>query len=81
MSDGDQARIQDLAAGGPKTRKRGQEPEGGATFLTYSIGCMQQPGGQTWNGGHRFQMGGSGTTDPPRWRRPRWRCSVAHKSM
>jgi len=47
MSDGDQARIQDLAAGGPKTRKRGQEPEGGATFLTYSIGCMQQPGGQT----------------------------------
>ena len=26
---------------------------------------MQQPGGQTWNGGHRFQMGGPGTTGPP----------------
>ena len=42
-----QARRQDLAAGGgknqkkgPKTRRRGQKPEGGATFLKYSIGCM-----------------------------------------
>jgi len=26
---------------------------------------MQQPVGQTWNGGHRFQMGGPGTTGPP----------------
>jgi len=26
---------------------------------------MQQLGGQTWNGGHRFQMGGPGTTGPP----------------
>ena len=26
---------------------------------------MQQPGGQTWNGGHRFQMWGPGTTGPP----------------
>jgi len=25
----------------------GQVPEGGATFLKYSIGCMQQPVGQT----------------------------------
>ena len=26
---------------------------------------MQQPVGQTWNGGHRFQMGRPGTTGPP----------------
>jgi len=44
--------------GGPKTRR-------GATFKKYCIGCMQQPGSQTWNGGHRFQMGGPGTTGPP----------------
>jgi len=25
---------------------------------------MQQPGGQTWNGGQIFQMGGPGTTGP-----------------
>jgi len=34
-----QARRQDLAAGGPKTRRRGQKPER-AIFLKYSIGCM-----------------------------------------
>jgi len=27
-----QARSQDLEAGGPKTRKRGQKPEGGPHF-------------------------------------------------
>ena len=53
-----QARRQDFAAGGPKTTR-------GATFLKYNIGCMQQPWGQTWNGGHRFQMGWSGTTGSP----------------
>jgi len=26
---------------------------------------MQQPVGQTWNGGHRIQMGGPSTTAPP----------------
>jgi len=45
----EQARRQDLAAAGAKNQK-------GSTFLKYSIGFMQQPGGQTWNGGHRFQM-------------------------
>jgi len=35
-----QARHQDLAAGGPKTRRRGQKREGGGTFKKYSIGCM-----------------------------------------
>ena len=43
----------------------GQKPEGGATFLKYCIGCMQEPRGQTWNGGHRFEMGGPGATGPP----------------
>ena len=47
-----QARRQELAAGG-------------GTFLKYCIGYMQQSGGQTWNGGHRFQMRGAGTTGPP----------------
>jgi len=42
-----------------------QKQEGGTTFLKYCIGCMQQPGGQTWNGGHRFQLGRPGTTGPP----------------
>jgi len=35
----EQARRQDLAAGG-------------STFFKYCIGCMQQPGCQTWNGEH-----------------------------
>jgi len=46
-SSWDQARRQDLTAGGTKTKKRGQKSEGGATFLEYNIGSMQQPGGQT----------------------------------
>jgi len=33
--------------GGQKPEGEGQKPEGGATFLKYCIGCMQQPGGQT----------------------------------
>jgi len=54
-----QARRQDLAAGGQKPKKKGQKPDEGATFLKYSIGCMQQPGGAKREmGGHRFQMGG-----------------------
>ena len=59
-----QACRQDLAAGGPKTRWRGKK-QMGATFFKYSIGYMQQPGGQTWKGGNRFQMGGPGATGPP----------------
>ena len=53
-----QARRQDVAAGGPKTRS-------GATFLKYNIGCMQQPVGQTWNGGAPIPNGAPGTTGPP----------------
>jgi len=47
----EQARRQDLAAEG-------------ATFLKYSIGCMQQPGGQTWNGGTSISNAGPVTTGP-----------------
>ena len=54
-----QGRCQDLAARGPKSR-RGQKPEGGATFKKYCIRCMQQQEDLTWNGRHRFQMGGAG---------------------
>jgi len=54
----DQARRPDLTAGGTKNQK-------GATFKKYSIRCMQQLRGQTWNGGHRFQMGEPWTTGLP----------------
>jgi len=47
--------------GGQKP-ERGAKNQKGATFLKYSVGCMQQPVGQTWNGRRRFQMGGPGTT-------------------
>jgi len=59
-----QARRQDLAAGGTKNQKE-PNTRRGATFLKCSIGCMQQQGGQTRNGEHRFQMGGPGTTGSP----------------
>ena len=51
--------------GGQKPERGAKNQKGGGTFLKYSVGCMQQPVGQTWNGGHRFQMGGPGTTGPP----------------
>ena len=43
----------------------GQKNRRGATFQKYCIGCMEQPRGQTWSGGHRFQMGRAGTTGAP----------------
>jgi len=49
----------------PKTRWRDQKPEGGPTFLKYGIGCMEQPRAKREMEGHRFQMGGAGTTVPP----------------
>ena len=58
-----QARRQDLAAGGAKNQQEGPKAKRGATFLKCSIGCMQQPVGQTWNGG-------AGHHWLPRWRRP-----------
>jgi len=43
---------------------KAQEREG-ATFLKYSIGCMQQPGAKREMRGHRFQMRGPDTTGHP----------------
>ena len=51
-----------------------QKPEGGDTFLKFCIGCIQQPGGQTWNGGAQISHGGTGHHWPLRWRRA-W-CSL-----
>ena len=73
-----QARRQDLAAGGvknqkegPKTR-RGAKNQKGGTFLKYSIGCMQQQVGQTWNGGAPISNGGAGHHWPPAGDGPAW---------
>jgi len=52
----------------------GQKPEGGATFFKHCIGCMQQPGGQTWNGGAPISNGGAGHHWTARWRRPCFYC-------
>jgi len=60
-----QARRQDLAAVDAKNQMEGQKNRRETTFLKYSIGCMQQPGGQTWNGGAPISNGGPGTTAPP----------------
>ena len=59
-----QARRQDLAAGGAKNQKEGPKTSRGGTFFKYCIGCMQQPGVQTWNGGAQTSNGGPGTTAP-----------------
>ena len=55
-----QARHQDLATGGVKNRKRGRKPEGSGHILKCSIGCMQQPVGQIWNGREPISNGGAG---------------------
>jgi len=47
-----QARRQNLSERGAKKQK------GWATFLKYSIGCMQQPVGQTWHEGAPISNGG-----------------------
>jgi len=46
----------------PKSRR-------GATFSKYSIGCMLQPGDQTWNGRAPISNGGRAPLAPS-WRRP-----------
>ena len=56
-----------FSSGGGAKARRGQKPEGGATFFKYSIGCMQQPVGQTWNVGTPTSNGGTGHHWPPRW--------------
>jgi len=54
-----QARRQDLAAGGTKNQK------GGPHLKNTVLDVCSNPGAKREMGGHRFQMGGPGTTDPP----------------
>jgi len=64
-----QARRQDFAAGeGPKAR-RGQKPEGEATFLKYSIDVCSNRWAKCEMGAP-ISNGGTGHHWPPRWWRP-----------
>jgi len=72
-----QARRQDLAAGGPKTRRRGQKLEGGAKnqkgghiFKIHYWMYVATRGPNVKWGGTDFKLGGRAPL-PPRWRRPR----------
>ena len=49
----------------PEFSSRGSKKQKGGHIFKIQYWIMQQPVGQTWNGGHRFQMGGPGTTGPP----------------
>jgi len=53
-----QTRRQDLAAGGPKTRRV-------ATFSKNTIGCVQQPGAKREMGDTDFKWGGRVPPAPP----------------
>ena len=60
---------------GAKNQKEGPKTRRGAKFFKYSIGCMQQSGGQTRNEGAPISNGRAGHHWPPRWRRPCcWGC-------
>ena len=54
----------------------GAEITRGATCFNYNIWWMQQLVGQTWNGEHRFQMGGPGTIVPPAGDGPVYNCKI-----
>ena len=54
----------------------GAEITRGATCFNYNIWWMQQLVGQTWNGEHRFQMGGPGTIVPPAGDGPVCNCKI-----
>ena len=56
---GNQARRQDLAAGGVRTQK------GGPHFWNTVLDVCSNQWAKRDMGGHRFQMGGPGTTGPP----------------
>ena len=63
-----QSSIQPALETGPSPgfRSRGSKNQkGGGTFLKYSIACMWEPGGQTWNGGAPISNGGPDTTGLP----------------
>jgi len=60
-----QARRQDLAAGGPKTRKRGQKPEGGHIFkiLYWIYEATRGPNVKWW--GTDLKWGSQAPLPPP----------------
>jgi len=60
-----QARRQDLAAEGAKNQEEGSKSRRGARIFKIQYWMYAAIGGQMWNGGHPFQMGGPGTTIPP----------------
>jgi len=64
-----QARRQDLAAGGPKYRRRGQNQKGGHIFkIQYWMYVATGEPNVKW--GAPISNGGAGHHCPPRWRRP-----------
>jgi len=61
-----QARRQDLAAGGPKNRRRGQKPEGWPRFQnTVLIVCSNQGAKREIGDTDFISKGGPSTTAPP----------------
>jgi len=68
-----QARSQDLVAGGAKNQKEGPKTRRGAHNFKIQFWMYAATGGQMLNGGHRFQMrgrhgrsqGGLGGQAPP----------------
>ena len=64
-----QARRQDLAVGGPKTKKRGQKPEGGPIFSNTVLDVCSNRGAKREMGGTDFKWGDRAPLPPP-WRRP-----------
>jgi len=60
-----QARRQELAAGGPKTRRRGQKTEGGPHFKNTVLDVCSNRGAKREMGGAPISNGGPGTTGPP----------------
>jgi len=49
----------------PEYSSRGEKPEGGAHFKNTVLDVCSNQGAKREMGGHRFQIGGPGTTGPP----------------
>jgi len=64
-----QARRQDLVAGGPKTKKRGQNQKGGH-ILKIQYWMYAATGRPNVKWGAPISNGGAGHHLSPRWRRP-----------
>jgi len=58
---------QDLAAGGPKTRRRGQKPEEGPHFKNTVVDVCSNQGAKREMGGAPISNGGVGHHWPPQW--------------